>query len=66
MPDRKDSMNVIVDAIHEARAVLAHHVQTKQGGQPEETIEDLRATLENVDVTEALRKLSGETASYKE
>jgi hypothetical protein len=39
---------IILDAMHEARAVLLHHVQTKHGGEPEKTSENLRAILESV------------------
>ena len=52
-----DARKVILDAIHDARAILLHHVQTRHGREPEKAIEDLREILESVPVSEAVNKL---------
>jgi hypothetical protein len=48
---------VITESVHAARAVLLHHVQTKQGREPEKAIDELRDILESTAVSEALNKL---------
>jgi hypothetical protein len=53
-----DARKVILDAVHTARGILIHHVQTKQGREPEKTIDELRDTLESTPVNKAVRKLS--------
>lgn len=45
---------VVLDAVHDTRAILLHHVQTKQSREPEKAIEDLRRILESTAVSEAL------------
>ena len=52
-----DARKIILEAVHEARTILIHHVQTKQGREPAKTIEDLRNVLESVTVNEAVNKL---------
>lgn len=47
----------ILTAILDARGLLTYHVQTKQGRDPEKTIEDLRQTLEATSVSEAINQV---------
>jgi hypothetical protein len=55
-----DANKIILDAVHDARALLIHHVQTRQGREPERTIEDLRSVLESTAVSQAVNKLRGD------
>jgi hypothetical protein len=54
-----DDFKTILSAMHEARAVLAHHVQSQEGREPGKAIERLREILESPSVSLAVRQVSG-------
>lgn len=49
--------DVVLNALHEAKAILIHHAQTKQGRNPGETIDALFKVLDSTAVNEAVNKL---------
>jgi hypothetical protein len=51
-----DPHNVILDALHDARAALAHHF-LKPGRDPEKILEELRGILGSTEVNEAVNAL---------